>query len=349
MKNDFRQTGTLTIHYDTADERRRAIGILEEQLGVSIPEQIRKRNPAHFYPQNTCLIHVDFSHDEIVDCPPPFICAAMCSAGVRFYTVAELERMAEGGFKRLPRYPVFHVPHDGNIFPEELMTDVCIPPQDFMAYHEAMRNLCVHRLVPHPYVGQMLKIFDISRLLCDVERFIGPAEIMERVGMGFCYEKAYDGTIIKRVTKKTRAAARVYYDRHHREINALCARHPRMLFFDMHSYTDAIIPAFARVAGKPTPDLCIGTDRRFTPPRLTEIIRKRFGEAGFSMAENGPYSGHYVPESVLNGSSGCDFAGIMLEFNRRAYCDGSGEPDQRRVEKIQQIVRTVMADCVDLE
>ena len=29
MKDDFRQTGTLAIHYDTAAERRRAIGILE--------------------------------------------------------------------------------------------------------------------------------------------------------------------------------------------------------------------------------------------------------------------------------------------------------------------------------
>lgn len=167
--------------------------------------------------------------------------------------------------------------------------------------------------------------------------------------MGFCYEKAYDGTVVKRVTEKTRAAARAYYDRHHRELNELCARHPRMLFFDMHSYTDAIIPAFARVPGKPTPDLCIGTDHRFTPPRLTEIIRRCFGEAGFSMEENDPYSGLYVPESVLDGSSGCDFAGIMLEFNRRAYCDVNGEPDRRQIEKIRQIIRTVMADCADLD
>ncbi len=348
MKDELRKTGMLVVHYDTSDDRQRILRILERS-GFRIPRTVRAAVVTRFYPHRTCLICADLIRKSVADSPQPFICAAMVSSGVRLYTVSELERMAELGFECLPRYPVFHVPHDGNVFPEDLMADVIIPAGDFMAYHEAMRDRHVRELIPRPYVGQMLKTFEVSRLLCDVERLIGPGEIMERVGMGFCYEKAYDGTVIKRVTERTRAAARVYYDRHHREIDALCERHPRMLFFDMHSYTDAIVPAFARVPGRPTPDLCVGTDPRFTPPRLTEIVLRRFREAGFRTAVNEPYGGVYVPESVMDGSGGCDFAGIMLEFDRRVYCDGSGEPVREQVEKIRRVIRAVMADCVDLE
>ncbi|MBQ6174432.1 MAG: N-formylglutamate amidohydrolase [Clostridia bacterium] len=333
--------------YDTADEWARALRALE-RFGIPVSDAIRDRVPIRYYPETTSLIHADCRAKRLVDCPRPFICAAMVSGGARLYTVPEPEQMAEKGYRRLPRFPVFHVPHDGRDFPEELKADVTIPEPDFMAYHEAMRDWDVRRLIPRAYTGDMRQVFGVSRLLCDVERLIGPEEVMERYGMGFCYEKAYDGTVIKRVTEATRAASRRYYDEHHAAVNHLCERHPRMIFFDMHSYHDAILPPFARAHGKPTPDLCIGTDPRFTPPALTAIIRRRFGEAGFTLAENEPYGGLYIPESVTDGSVGYDFIGVMLEFHRRTYCDGSGQTDQRKTEKIRQIIKTVMADCADL-
>ena len=248
-----------------------------------------------------------------------------------------------------PRYPVFHVPHDGGEFPEELMESVCIPQDLFMKYHEEMRDTDILRVVPGACRGgDMCHTFRISRLLCDVERFIGPDEMMEQYGMGFCYEKAYDGTVIKQVTEALKEKTLKYYRDHHERMDRICNRHPRMLLFDMHSYSDKIVPANLLTEGQPTPDLCIGTDVRFTPPELIEIVQKRFTEAGFSIGFNDPYAGCYIPNTVLSGKCSIDLAAIMLEFHKRTYCDQKGQPIPERMKGIEKMIRQILADCVTL-
>ncbi len=199
---------TINIHFDTTREEQRAFEIIES-VGIQIPARIRSGDCFREWPQTTHLMHVQFNNERLDYCPQSFICAAMVSSGARLVTLPELERIAELDFRVEPRFPVFHIPHDGQAFPYPLMTEVCVPPEDFMEYHEAMRDKDVSGMIPMPYVGQMRRSFGISRLLCDVERLIGPEEIMERYGMGFCYEKAYDGRVIKRVTEHTKALARV--------------------------------------------------------------------------------------------------------------------------------------------
>lgn len=89
--------------------------------------------------------------------------------------------------KTQKRIPVFHVPHDGDAFPKELMASVCVSKKAFLGYHERMRDTAVSEMVPQEWRGSENTLcFPISRLLCDVERFLGPAEPMERLGMGFC-------------------------------------------------------------------------------------------------------------------------------------------------------------------
>lgn len=244
-----------------------------------------------------------------------------------------------------PRYVFFHVPHDGSLFPEELMSSVCIAHEEFMHYHEKMRDTGAGDMIPEEYLDSTER-FEVSRLLCDVERFIGPQEIMERYGMGFCYERAYDGKRIKRADAQLRLAARRYYDAHHRKLCDVCAGHSRVLLFDMHSYADELIQAHA--AMRDTPDLCIGTAAGFTPPVLSETIRRCFSELGFSTAENAPYEGVYVPENVLYGQNSCDLAAVMLEFNKRCYCDSDGRPISSRLELIKNAIRRVIAGCGEL-
>ena len=131
------------------------------------------------------------------------------------------------------RFPLFHVPHDGTTFPEELMESVCIPKEQFLSYHERMRDTGVLEMVPTAWrnSGNTL-YFPVSRLLCDVERFPGPEEPMERLGMGFCYERAYDGTRIKTVSAKLRRETLVWYHGHHEKLNRACVEHPRFLLLD---------------------------------------------------------------------------------------------------------------------
>ena len=109
--------------------------------------------------------------------------------------------------------------------------------------------------------------FPVSRLLCDVERFPGPEEPMERLGMGFCYKRAYDGTRIKTVSAELRRETLVWYHGHHEKLNRACIEHPRLLLLDMHSFSDDIVPRDRLRSGERTPDVCLGIDEKYTPPR----------------------------------------------------------------------------------
>ena len=242
-----------------------------------------------------------------------------------------------------PWFPLFHVPHDGTQFPEELMASVCIRRDIFLDYHEKMRDKYAAWLIPEEYCqDDMVCSFGVSRLLCDVERFIGPEEMMEQYGMGFCYEKAFDGMVIKHVTDQLRDYTRQYYDEHHARLNQLCKQHPFILLLDMHSYSREIIPADFMRPERPLPDLCVGVDSNFTPPDLVNIVYDEAEKIGFTVAVNYPYTGCYIPEAVMSGEADCRFAGIMLEFNRKAYLDKQGNLDLKKVKNIQEAIRCAL-------
>lgn len=240
-------------------------------------------------------------------------------------------------------FPVFHVPHDGNLFPPDLMESVSVPMDVFMAFHEHMRDKLVGELIPNEYRGpEHVLRFGISRLLCDVERFIGPDEIMERFGMGFCYERAYDGTVIKHVTDRIREKTLAYYHAWHERLDDLCFRYPRILLLDIHSYSEDIVPAIQIQQGRSVPDVCIGADDRFTPPELIKAMRDGFRNAGLYVAENYPYSGCMVPNAVLSGRSACDCASIMLEINKRAYLPNRREVDLWKAKILRMVIENAI-------
>ncbi len=347
MKNNFRKNGKIRVRFETPEERREIIRILEKQCGFHIDEKLKQLTEIHRY--DTRTFDIDLKFKTYNYCIQPFVGAAMMSSGVRFYSAQEFFRIAELGFRIVPRYPVFHVPHNGWDFPEELMRFVCIPRELFIKYHEEMRDTDINRVIPRAYYGgDMCHIFTISRLLCDVECFIGSEEVVEQYGMGFCYEKAFDGKVIKHVNKTLKQKTLSLYTKHHEQMDEICHRHPRILLFDLHSYSDKIIPADFLQEGRLTPDLCIGTDNRFTPAELTEIIRKRFSEAGFTAGINYPCAGCYIPDSVLTEKCCTDLAAIMLEFHKRTYCDRKGHPIPEKIKGIEEIIRQIIVDCVTL-
>ena len=222
MRNNFRKYGDMRVRFETPEERAGIIRILEEQRGFQIDEDLKRLTKIHPYDTRTFDFNLKFKTYNY--CIRPFIGAAMMSSGVRFYSAQEFFRVAELEFKVVPRFPVFHIPHDGWEFPEELMESVCIPHDLFMKYHEEMRDTDISRAVPNAYYGgDMSHSFRISRMLCDVERFIGPEEIMEQYGMGFCYEKAYDGTVIKHVTRTLKEKTLAHYRKHHEWMGSVTA------------------------------------------------------------------------------------------------------------------------------
>ena len=242
-------------------------------------------------------------------------------------------------------HPVFHLPHDGGEFPPELMRSVCVPREQFLRYHEKMRDRDVLQVVPYRWRdGDHLVFFPVSRLLCDVERFIGPQEVMERYGMGYCYERSYDGRHIKRVDDELLARTRALYDRHHRLLDGLCQRHERILLIDVHSFSDDIVPAAFLTTGRDLPDVCIGADPAFSDPEPISIAEEVLRQAGFSTAVNYPYSGCMVPNCVLSGAFNGRFSGLMLEFNKRVYCDPQERSSPDRLKLLRDLVGQIVLE-----
>ena len=334
LQNDFRINGKLIVRSFGEEDRTRLDGTLRK-YGFSAAGGRRTSERAR-------AVRIDL-HDRTWQEQDarqiPF------SEDIRFYSVTEFARMAELDFRFPPRFLFFHVPHDGSRFPGELLSSVCVSKDRFQEYHDRMCDTGVSELIPEAYrCPSMTERFPVSRLLCDPERFIGSEEIMERYGMGFCYEKAYDGTVIKNVTEPLKKETLRYYREHHKKIDEKCRRHSKVLLFDLHSYSDEIVPEDFLVPGRETPDVCIGTDRTFTSRRLYETVRLRLEEAGFRTAENYPYGGCLIPNTVLAGNSDC--VSVMLEFHKRVYLDADGKPDAENAARIRKVMERIAADCI---
>lgn len=347
MKNNFKKNGRMVVRFETQEERAKIIKILEEQRGFLIDDKLKKSTTIHQYDTRTFVIDLKFK--TYTYWIQPFIGAAMMSSGIRAYSAQEFFRIAELGFRTVPRFPVFHVPHTGNRIPFEMLPSINVSEDTFRRYHDLMCDTDVWQFIPKAYYGgDMTERFDISRLMCDVERFIGPEEEMEQYGMGFCYEKAYDGIAIKIVTDEVKRLAKVYYDEHHARMNQLCQRHPRIVLFDLHSFSEGTLPEHIRKRAEKLPDVCIGIDNKFTPYELISRIEQRLDEVNLSHMINTPYCGSFVPNAVLNQTSPCDLISVMLEFNKRIYCDETGKADESRVVQIRKLMNRIIVDCVDL-
>ena len=347
-RNNFKKNGKMVIRFETPEERREIIRILEEQRGFRIEDELKQSDKIHPYDTRTFLINL--KHKTYTYWIRPFIGAAMMSGGIRAYSAQEFFRIAELGFKVVPRFPVFHIPHTGDRFPFEMLPSVCVPEEEFRRYHALMSDTDVWRFVPRAYYGgDMTERFEISRLMCDVERFTGPEEKMEQYGMGFCYEKAFDGKQIKIVTDELKAQARKYYDEYHEKMDALCERHPRILLFDLHSFSEETLPEHIRKRTDRIPDVGIGMELKYTPHELISRLERRLDEVDLLHMINTPYSGTFVPGAVLQGNSSCDVVSVMLEFNKRLYLDENGKVDEAKAEQIRKLMLRIICDCVDLE
>ena len=119
-----------------------------------------------------------------------------------------------------------------------------------------------------------------------------------------------------------------------------------MLFFDLHSYADELVPEDFLDGDRPLPEVCIGTDPRMTPVSLIVSVKTRLEEAGFTTAVDYPYTGCYIPESAAEGKSDC--LPIMLQFNKRIYLDGNGEVDEKKAAVIRGRIEKILRDILNL-
>ncbi len=238
------------------------------------------------------------------------------------------------------RTVMIHVPHAGDSFPVELMESVVITPEEFMFYHEKMKDSGVMQVIGHSFDDIPVISFAVSRLLCDVERFIGSEEVMEHYGMGFCYDRVYDGRTIKNVTPEIREKTLAYYTAHHKRLDAAVSGRNSILLIDLHSFTEELVMPDRK--SLPMPDICIGADDSYTPMSLVEKALRLFSEAGFTVALNYPYAGSMVPNAVLSGKTECDFSTLMIEINRSIFFTEDRLTGQRNAAAIRRAMRKLI-------
>ena len=175
---------------DGVEERK----LLDAAAGMGLSVNSRKRGDHGRDRENslnTTVYAFDPEKNKLSFIGQSFIYSAMLSCDERSFSADEFLKIRESGIGFQESFiPVFHVPHDGWKFPAELMKSVCVSQEEFVAYHEKMRDSYVALMVPPCYRTRAQTVeFEVSRLLCDVERLDGSKEVMERYGMGICYEK----------------------------------------------------------------------------------------------------------------------------------------------------------------
>jgi len=241
-----------------------------------------------------------------------------------------------------------HLPHDATAIPPDERGDFLLPAEALQA--ESLRLTDAHTaalyaegLAPDDFIRA-----EVSRLVVDVERFADDAqEPCAKVGMGATYVRTADGRPLRALTPERRAQlmARHYWP-HHRALDAAAAarlaRFGRCLILDAHSYPTGPLPT--QLASGPSPEIGVGTQPGHTPPALRDLVVGFFGERGYEVGVDVPFSGSMVPNSCFGREP--RLWSVMIEVRRDLYMDeATGAPHAgfARTQEVLTELRGVLA------
>ncbi len=227
---------------------------------------------------------------------------------------------------------VVHIPHDGNDFPEDLFKSVLISRPEFEKYHKEISDRHISRLTDN--LDCTIVKFSISRLLCDVERFLKD-EVMEKYGMGFCYEKTHDGKVFKRIDDDVKAKTKKYYLEHHEKCDEIARSfaNKKWLIVDLHSFHEEIIVDESKKGH--LPDICIGYAEKFCDEKFLNYAVNFFRNRNYKVDRNYPYEGSFVPNIVYKGEITTQVSSIMIEINKSCYLDENFEIAPQKFGKLK--------------
>lgn len=196
---------------------------------------------------------------------------------------------------------------------------------------------------------------NFSRIFCDPERFSNDKhEIMATYGMGVLYEKADDGSIIRKVSPELREEIlNNYYWPHHEQLNKAVNNqlelNGRALIIDCHSFpSNPLIRDLSQEKNRP--DFNIGTDSFHTPDYLIDVSKEFFKNNGYTLGIDWPYSGSLVPLQHYHKSKNVE--SIMLEINRALYLNEPGNKKSSNYlavkETINEYLKVIKTACNNL-
>ena len=207
---------------------------------------------------------------------------------------------------------IFHVPHSSDFIPSGFIDDYLIKGDELSNEINIMKDDYTDKITKG--FSDVLK-FPYSRVFCDVERFDGDKEVMNKVGMGIIYTHSHDLKLI-RVPKKVDKIKKIYNE-HHDKFNSMVKdklkKGKKVLILDIHSYSDKPLP-YELFKDLKRPDICLGVDDFHLDKKSLDKIIYKIRREGFSYSINEPFKGCIIPSDYYMKNS--DVKGIMIEFNK---------------------------------
>lgn len=174
------------------------------------------------------------------------------------------------------------------------------------------------------------QVCSFSRVFCDVEKLL-KYEPLDIKGRGIYYTKTINGEDLRDFKHNDYwNVITNYYIPYHNEmynkVSSILNKQGVVRIFDAHSFNgyDSDI------------DICIGYDDFHTPKYLLHYVKQFFENKGYNVALNNPYSGTYVPMPFYYKNH--NVQSIMIEINKKLYCDINGIPNVR-VNEFNQVIK----------
>ncbi len=218
---------------------------------------------------------------------------------------------------------LIHIPHSSMNIPEKYTNFFSANSETIKRNLIKLTDFSTDDLFNHPKHQNRL-IFPVSRLLCDVERYLNDEdEIMSKIGMGVVYTKGAYGEMLRPSNEDLRTEIiNKYYKSHHEklfeEVMNIVNEYGQCIIVDAHSFPSKPLP-YELNQNEDRADFCVGTDPIHTPVSLVKNICDCITKMGYSVELNKPYSGTIVPLKLY--SSDVPVISVMIEVNRRLYMD----------------------------
>lgn len=238
---------------------------------------------------------------------------------------------------RTGRSPVIiHAPHGGTSIPPESLDEFVISDAELDAEILALTDHAVDVFARAAVrkAGASAVINRLSRFVVDVERFPGPEEEKNSVGMGVLYTHGSQRQLVRSIPDEAVAGYLRFFDEYSaslaRLVNRAIASHGRAIIVDVHSYHRAVLPHELH-ATEPRPELCVGYEPFHMDAELRAAVATCF--ADFEQGDNQTFHGSYVPLEHYRRDERVQ--SVMLEIRRDTYMDeATGQRDARQVKRI---------------
>lgn len=231
---------------------------------------------------------------------------------------------------------IIHAPHGGTSIPEESRDEFVITDGELDAEILALTDHAVDAFARAALrqAGGSAVINRLSRFVVDVERFPGPEEEKNAVGMGVLYTHGSQRQLVRSIPAEAVASYMRFFDEYSSVlanlVNLAIARHGRAIIVDVHSYHRAVLPHELH-ASEPRPELCVGYEEFHIDAELRDAVATCF--ADFEQGDNQTFHGSYVPLEHYQRDKRVQ--SVMLEIRRDRYMDEvTGKRDARRVKAI---------------